>query len=59
MAAMSEAVDNAACFLYGVSLEYKQSANCRLVQFKFNYPHQSVSRVFKTQRQTFWWLMLM
>ena len=28
--AMSEAVENAAVILYGVSLAYKESANCRL-----------------------------
>ena len=29
MDAMSEAVDGAAVMLYGVSLNYKESANCR------------------------------
>ena len=35
--AMSDAVDNAAVFLYGCSLAYKESANCRL---EANYAHQ-------------------
>ena len=30
MDAMSLAVDGAVCMLYGVSLAYKESANCRL-----------------------------
>ena len=30
MDAMSLAVDGAACMLYGVSLAYKESGNCRL-----------------------------
>jgi hypothetical protein len=28
--AMSDAIDNCVVFLYAVSLEYKESANCRL-----------------------------
>ena len=35
--AMSDAVDHASCVLYGVCLEYKESANCRL---EANYAHQ-------------------
>ena len=30
MDAMSDAIDNCAVFIYAVSLEYKESANCRL-----------------------------
>ena len=37
MDAMSDAVDKAEVVLYGVSLAYKESANCRL---EANYAHQ-------------------
>jgi len=32
MDAMSDAIDGAEVMLYGVSLRYKESANCRLVR---------------------------
>ena len=35
--AMSGAIEGAAVMLYGVSLKYKESANCRL---EANYAHQ-------------------
>ena len=37
MDAMSDAVDEAEVMLYGVSLVYKESGNCRL---ESNYAHQ-------------------
>ena len=37
MDAMSDAIEGAAVMLYGVSLAYKESANCRL---EANYAHQ-------------------
>ena len=37
MDAMSEAIEGADVMLYGVSLAYKESANCRL---EANYAHQ-------------------
>ena len=37
MDAMSEAIEGADVMLYGVSLRYKESANCRL---EANYAHQ-------------------
>ena len=38
MDAMSAAIDGAEVILYGISLKYKESANCRL---EANYGHQS------------------
>ena len=37
MDAMSDAIEGADVMLYGVSLAYKESANCRL---EANYAHQ-------------------
>ena len=37
MDAMSDAIEGADVMLYGVSLQYKESANCRL---EANYAHQ-------------------
>jgi hypothetical protein len=38
MDAMSDAIDSAAVVLYGVSLAYKESANCRLGAALFPLP---------------------
>eukprot|EP01047_Picozoa_sp_COSAG01_P029104 COSAG01_NODE_1986_length_8712_cov_118.329618_9_plen_109_part_00 len=48
MDAMSDAIDMAEVVLYGVSLAYKESANCRL---EANYAHQQEKEMIPLMMQ--------